>query len=178
MTNQEIEAIGERIFVTAVAYKAHTNLDSPYITLKLSLFGKVYSKTMPLKDAQNDQAVYLHWNDLFDIFKNDIGAGNVPAPENNNPEEDDMSLQEKKEALFAAAEALVTEVSGIDTTPYSEEDMAKAKLETQAALEELAKVKSDDEADKAAIAESTAKLEAILAILAPKPTPTEPALEV
>lgn len=54
-------------------------------------------------------------------------------------------------------------------------DLQNKLVEAQA---EIAKVKSDDESDKAAIAEGHAKLEAIKSILAPKVVaPIEPVVE-
>lgn len=82
-----------------------------------------------------------------------------------------------------AAEAGGGTLPAEDTTPYSEEDMTEIRSALEAAQstiaslqEQVAKVTSDDEADKAAIAEATGhateldgKINRILEILAPAP---------
>ncbi len=87
------------------------------------------------------------------------GAASVPvaSPDGKfTQEEMDKYSQSKIDQLPA------------DITPYGQADMDKVNSELALAKSELEKVTSDDESDKAAIAEGLSKLDAIAAILAPK----------
>ena len=127
MTNSEIINIGIEHFVSGLDWKISNGVSTSNLTLHLSVFGKSYSKTMPFKDSQDENRVRNHWSDLFEILKKDLGVGNVPTS-NNNPKEDDMSVQEKLEQLGAVALELVAEVKA-EGGQFTQADIEAAKKE-------------------------------------------------
>lgn len=168
--------IGKDNFLKYVKFDALKGSSTSDITLKFIIFDRFYSKTIPFKDAQDINRVKNKWLEVFELFNKDFLSGNVP---DLTKKENDMSVQEKLDQLNAVALELVAEAKAeviaaipadgaqpvIDTTPYSEEQMAAVKAELVLAQEQIAKVMADDVADKTAIASLQEKLAKIAAIL-------------
>lgn len=127
MTKNEIIEIGLPLLIDQISWDVLSGRSTSDLTLRLSVFGKNYSKTMPLKDSQDENRVKNHWSELLEILKKDLGVGNVPTS-NNNPKEDDMSVQEKLDQLGAVALELVAEVKA-EGGQYTQADIEAAKKE-------------------------------------------------
>lgn len=102
------------------------------------------------------------------------GKASVVIPEGGTYSEEQYKALESE--LATAKEELATAKSEDAKTPHTAEEMAAAKSELELAKLEMEKLSSNDSAQEAAIAEGKSKIDAVLAILAPKQV--EPELPV
>lgn len=84
MTKNQIAQIGGTEFSKGLTIDVFDGLSTTDLTLRLGIFGKYYSKTMPFKDSQDEAKVARQWNGVFEILKQEIGVGNVPTDNNND----------------------------------------------------------------------------------------------
>jgi hypothetical protein len=151
--------VGREIFGAQVSFGVKPMETAAGVTLLFQIIGRSYSKTVSFADYLVPGRLERAWAELFLQFDKDFPTGNVPV-DTNIPEEDDMSVEEKKTAVMTAIDALIEEVkaekgsfvqadidaakqAGIDeavaadTTKFSDADLAKQKEEMQAEFDTI-----------------------------------------